>query len=123
MVSVWIAVAAFFFGGVVGFGLMSIIAIGRVSDDDFGRDLVDHVPESLPEAKPANPHQLTFISSNGHRKAKLLNARQAARRVGMSPRWLYDHKLDLPFTVRTGKRSYRFDSARLDEWVAAKKAK
>jgi predicted DNA-binding transcriptional regulator AlpA len=55
-------------------------------------------------------------------KSRLLTAKQAARRLGMSERWLYDHSRDLPFTVKVGRRSLRFDSRILDEWLRDRSA-
>ena len=121
MVSIWIAVAAFMFGGIIGFALMAIIAIGRVSDDDFGRDNPSMVPETLPDPKPTKPHQLTFISANGRQRPRLLTAKQAAKRIGMSERWLYDNASNLPFSVRMGRRSVRFESGALTAWLKERK--
>lgn len=47
----------------------------------------------------------------------LLNAREAARRTGMSTRWLYLHATDLPFAVRTSGRAVRFSARGIEEWL------
>jgi predicted DNA-binding transcriptional regulator AlpA len=50
----------------------------------------------------------------------LLDVRQAAERLGMSPDWLYRHAKRLPFTCRVGRRAVKFDSRGLDRWIAAR---
>jgi predicted DNA-binding transcriptional regulator AlpA len=47
---------------------------------------------------------------------RLLDVRQAAARLGMSPDWLYRHKRELPFARRIGRRAVRFSEAGLERW-------
>jgi excisionase family DNA binding protein len=54
---------------------------------------------------------------------RLVSVAEAAKRTGMSPRWLYLHarKGDLPFARRMG-RSVRFSPAGIERWLAARKS-
>jgi len=81
------------------------------------RDLTGHQNQD----GGANPQQLPFTYPSRIKPRKQLTAKQAARKIGMSTRWLYDHSRDLPFTVKTGRRSLRFDSMLLDEWLAKRR--
>ncbi len=51
------------------------------------------------------------------RKAEepLLTVEQAAKHLGVSRWWIYDHKAEVP-RVMIGKRGYRFSRASLDRW-------
>lgn len=113
MISTWAAVgigaACFFVGGAIGVLAVSITAISK---DDFGRD----DSERQTEPSRGSPAQLSFIASKP-RRPRLLTCRQAARRIKMSERWLYDHAADLPFTVKVGKRAVRFNADELAEWM------
>ncbi len=44
---------------------------------------------------------------------RLLTVEEAAQRLAVTPRWLYRHAEDLPFTVRLG-RLLRFSERRID---------
>jgi predicted DNA-binding transcriptional regulator AlpA len=46
----------------------------------------------------------------------LLDVNQAAPRLGIKPKTLYDHADDYPFTVRKG-RSVRFSSKGIDDYI------
>ena len=48
---------------------------------------------------------------------RLLTAREASLRVGMSTRWLYVHADDLPFAVRTSHRAIRFSEQGIERWL------
>jgi len=87
--SEWLGATCIFLGGgIFGFGLMAILSIGRYAKHDFGRDA-----------------------------PSLLTAQQVAKRLGMSRRWVYDNSRDFPFTIKTGRRSLRFDPVRLNEYI------
>jgi len=53
----------------------------------------------------------------------LVSVAEAARRTGMSRRWLYLHtrRGDLPFARRIG-RAVRFSPTGIDRWLAARKS-
>jgi excisionase family DNA binding protein len=48
----------------------------------------------------------------------LIDADEAATRLGMSKDWLYRHARRLPFTRRMGSRSVRFSETGLERWLA-----
>ncbi len=50
----------------------------------------------------------------------LLSAADAARRTGMSKRWLYVHADTLPFARRIG-RAVRFSPAGIERWLSTRK--
>src|SRR5262249_9512344 len=50
---------------------------------------------------------------------ELLTVEEAAKRLGMSPMWLYRHASKLPFTVRVNRQG-RFSARRLDTYIAAR---
>lgn len=52
---------------------------------------------------------------------RLLTAEQASSILGVSPRWLYRHASNLPFTRRLSRKALRFDEAGLRRWQATKK--
>jgi excisionase family DNA binding protein len=60
---------------------------------------------------------------NGDGPDEMLTAEQAARRTGMSRRWLYAKAKagTLPFAVRTGPSAVRFSARGLDRWLAQRK--
>jgi len=51
---------------------------------------------------------------------RLLSAKEASRRTGMSTRWLYLHADELPFAVRTSGRAVRFSERGMDRWKKLK---
>ena len=63
---------------------------------------------------------------NGGRPAgedEMLTAEQAARRIGMSRRWLYRQARAgaLPFARRVSAHGVRFSARGIDRWLVAKK--
>ena len=48
----------------------------------------------------------------------LLTAKEAARVLHVTPRWLYRHAGQLPFTRRLGPKTVRFDAEGLAKWEA-----
>ena len=52
---------------------------------------------------------------------RLLDAREAATRLGMSEDWLYRHKDELPFTRRLGRRTIRFSEAGIARWLSCRR--
>jgi excisionase family DNA binding protein len=51
----------------------------------------------------------------------LVSAVEAAKRTGMSKRWLYAHADKLPFARRIG-RAVRFSPAAIDRWLSSRKS-
>jgi predicted DNA-binding transcriptional regulator AlpA len=47
----------------------------------------------------------------------LLKVEEAARRLGMSPTWVYKNAARLPFTHRIGRRTVRFSAAGIDRYL------
>jgi predicted DNA-binding transcriptional regulator AlpA len=56
----------------------------------------------------------TAAPNNGDR---LLDAREAARILGVEPRWLYRRADRLPFTRRLSPRTLRFSELGLQRWI------
>jgi excisionase family DNA binding protein len=51
-----------------------------------------------------------------------LSIKEAARRMGVSDRWLYRKARTLPFTVRIG-RSLLFSSRGLERWISQRRGR
>jgi predicted DNA-binding transcriptional regulator AlpA len=51
---------------------------------------------------------------------RLLDAKEAAKRLHTSPDWLYRHAGSLPFTVRLSRRQLRFDRQGLERWLTSR---
>jgi predicted DNA-binding transcriptional regulator AlpA len=63
-------------------------------------------------------------SSHSRRDAqhdRLLDVNEAAARLGISPRTLYEKSRDYAFTVKNGG-SLRFSEAGIDKWIARRSA-
>jgi len=52
---------------------------------------------------------------------RLLDASQAAARIGMSEDWLYRHRHELPFTRHLGTRTVRFSDAGITRWLETRR--
>lgn len=61
------------------------------------------------------PGILPAASTDG--SPALLTAREVARRLGCSPRYVYARARSWPFTVRLGERLVRFDAEGLQRWI------
>ncbi len=48
---------------------------------------------------------------------RLLDVRQAAARLGTTPRWLYRHAKKLPFTRKLSPKVLRFSSVGMERWL------
>lgn len=57
----------------------------------------------------------------GDEDSRLLRAREAARLLGVSPSYLYEHRAEYPFTRNVG-RAVRFDRRGLLTWMAREAA-
>lgn len=51
----------------------------------------------------------------------LLDAKEAAERLGVKPKWLYSHADRLPFTRRLGGRTLRFSEQGLIRWMESRR--
>jgi len=51
----------------------------------------------------------------------LLTITEAAALIKMSPRWLYRHARNLPFTRRISRKALRFSRSGLDRWLAVRR--
>ena len=49
---------------------------------------------------------------------RLLTARQVADRLGVSPKYVYEHARDFPFTKRLSPKAVRFSAQGLARWLA-----
>jgi hypothetical protein len=50
---------------------------------------------------------------------RLLAVDAAAERLGVTPRWLYSHSGELPFTHRLSRKALRFSEAGIERFLAA----
>lgn len=48
---------------------------------------------------------------------QMLNVEEASEIMGVTPRWLYDHSKDLPFTRKLAPRTLRFSECGLYQWL------
>lgn len=64
--------------------------------------------ETEPDIKPDRPE-------------RLLDVHEAAERLGVSERWLYDRSDTLPFVRRLGARTLRFSAAGIERWLATRR--
>lgn len=72
------------------------------------RLLAPVLEEGVPRHSPAPPD-------------RLLGAKEASQRTGMSTRWLYLHADELPFAHRTSGRAIRFSERGIERWKALKR--
>jgi predicted DNA-binding transcriptional regulator AlpA len=47
---------------------------------------------------------------------RMLTAKEAAGRLGMSREWIYKHAHRLPFALRVGRRAIRFSERGITRW-------
>ncbi len=52
----------------------------------------------------------------------LLTPDEVATRLGVSPRWVYRHAEEWPFTKRLSRKVLRFSEAGLQRWLEEEKA-
>jgi len=52
---------------------------------------------------------------------QLLTVREAAKRLGVSTRYVYGHADDYPFARRLGPKTLRFSERGLEKWLARTK--
>ena len=51
----------------------------------------------------------------------LLSVAEAATRLGMPKSWLYRHAKTLPFALKLGHRTLRFDARGLERWARSRR--
>lgn len=97
------------------------------------RAIVEHVPRdevpdligelareqailtARPERHPAPPAP----PSGGGKRDRLLDVGEAAERLSVTERWLYDHK-DLPFRLKLPGGLVRFSERGLERWLSTR---
>ena len=101
-------------------------------DDDLllseARDVpVERIPSMLGELERVKAHLWVRLNANrtasgGEQQAdESLGVKEAARRLGMSPGWLYRHARDLPFAKRVGPRTLRFSAEGIRRYLTARR--
>ena len=71
----------------------------------------------LVASPPATPKAASPGSSND----RLLDAREAAPILGVTPSWLYRHAGELPYARRLSRKVLRFSEAGIQQYVASRK--
>jgi predicted DNA-binding transcriptional regulator AlpA len=85
----------------------------------------------ITELQARSIHDAALVARLAHRAAlapadrrrtaddRLMEAKEVADRLQVTPAWVYEHAAELPFTVRLGDgtRSVRFSSLGFDEWI------
>ena len=100
-------------------------------------ELKEEIGELAPEQIPAVLGELEelkaaawvqLLTPNGRNPSgiqppdELVNAREAARRLGLSLDYVYRHAQQLPFTVRVG-RQLRFSSRGIERYIERRRGK
>lgn len=63
--------------------------------------------------------QAAFHGKAGSNRDVLLSPNEAAELLGVTPRWLYRHYKQLPFSRKISRKVLRFSEAGLHRWLAA----
>jgi hypothetical protein len=64
-----------------------------------------------------HPHHAILAAVTGPANDELLDAKEAARRMGFSTRWLYNNADALPFTIRQKSGRLRFSKQGLEKYL------
>ena len=72
----------------------------------FGRLMASSLPQMEPSPSKAED--------------RLLDATEAAERIGVKRKWMYDHFDTLPFGKRLADRTLRFSERGLERWLERK---
>jgi excisionase family DNA binding protein len=72
--------------------------------------------ERLSAAPPAPPKH-----SQTREPDRLMTVDEVAARLGVTPRWLYRHAKQLPFTRKLSRRTLRFSETALRHWEATQR--
>ena len=78
--------------------------------------------QSTIAARLAAPASMRDAERHGATEDDMVGAEEAAKRTGMSKRWLYKHADALPFAHRTSPRSVRFSAHGIKRWLAERKS-
>ncbi len=70
------------------------------------------ISDGNPCADSVEEHQ-----STEPRPDRLISVTEAARRLSVTERWLYEHADELPFTRRVGPRLVRFSESGVEKWI------
>ena len=106
------------------------------ASDTLDRVIESTAPDDLPElagdlatalvkvcARAGTPPPTKPAESAKGRKlsGRQLDVREAAERLGVTVTWLYRHSRSLPFALKLGHRTLRFDADGLERWLAAQR--
>ena len=69
----------------------------------------------------AGAQQSQPTARGGAEPDQLLDAKTAAARLGVDPRWMYRHADELPFTRRLTSGTLRFSARGLERWKESRK--
>ena len=97
------------------------------------RAIVEHVPrDDVPDligelaraqailtACSSHPPALPASPSGSGKRDRLLDVNEAAQRLSVNVRWLYDHK-DLPFRLKLPGGLVRFSERGLERWISTR---
>ena len=75
--------------------------------------LREQLLEALRGPEPAQPEPMHPIGGD-----RLLTAGEAAERLGVDRRWLYEHADDLPFRRKLSDRCTRYSESALEDYMA-----
>ena len=101
------------------------------SPDQVGDVPSDEIPELLGAIETVKallwsrvntPSLPTTPAKGPQAPDRLLDAKEAAERLGVKPKWVYSHADRLPFTKRLGDRTLRFSEQGLTRWMETRKA-
>ena len=81
---------------------------------------VHELRAALVEGEAARGGALACAAHNGNGSApdRLLSAKEAAARLGVSPRYVYAHRRHFPFARELPGGALRFSDAGLTRWLA-----
>ncbi len=75
----------------------------------------------LVNGRASSEEQATRQQTKATEPDQLLTVEEAAKLLGVTPRWLYDKANSLPFTRRLGARTLRFSEQGIQRYIAKKR--